>query len=115
MTDKSPAEAAHNKMIMAIAAMVVGGGAATGGFALGGQPVDMTPIVSRIEKVEQTLISHGIEMARMEEQGKAMRKLLEEEIPKLRDSVLVMTQSVNSLELRLSLMWNKSFEGRGIQ
>ena len=111
MTDKSPSESTHNKMLMAVAAMVVGGGAATGGFALGGQPVDMTPIVSRIEKVEQTLSTHGIELARMEEQGKAMRKLLEEEIPKLRESVMVMTKSVNSLELRLSLVWNKFSEG----
>ena len=101
----------NNKMIAALIGLGVGGGAATGGFALGGQPVDMTPIVSRIEKVEGAMSKHGIELARMEEQGKAMRKLLEEEIPKLRESVHGMTRSMHSLELKLSLVWDNFSEG----
>ena len=107
----SESSSLNNKLVAALIGLGVGGGAATGGFALGGKPVDMTPIVSRIDKVEETLSEHGIELARMEEQGKAMRKLLEEEIPKLRESVMIMTKSMHSLELKLGLVWDKFSEG----
>lgn len=111
MSETASSSTFNNRIVAALIGLGVGGGAATGGFALGGKPVDMTPIVSRIDKVEETLSEHGIELARMEEQGKAMRKLLEEEIPKLRESVTVMTKSMHSLELKLSLVWEKFSEG----
>jgi hypothetical protein len=106
--DKGAQNALNSKLVAALIGLGVGGGAATGGWAIGGQPVDMTPITSRIEQVERTLSSHGIELARMEEQGKAMRKLLEQEIPKLRQTMMSLTNSVNALELKLSLLWDRA-------
>ena len=113
MADKKDGNGINNKGLAALIGLGVGGGAATGGWAIGGQPVDMAPVMVRIDRVEHTLGRHGIELARMEEQGKAMRKLLEQEIPKLRETMNSLANSVTSLELKLSLIWDHRFPGPG--
>jgi len=99
--------AINSKLVAALIGLGIGGGAATGGWALGGKPVDMSPVMARIDNVEKAIGSHGIELARMEEQGKAMRKLLEQEIPRLRETMNSLATSVNALELKLSLLWDR--------